>query len=269
METNSTFCKSCSSPLSGPFCSACGQKLITERFTIKTMMGKLFANIFNLEKGLLFTIQQLLTVPEEVIGGYINGQTNKYYNPFRFFLIVISIQVLILLSFDIYDAQYEQVAEVYKKMGINQSEEQQAFMREWMKYVEKFLTIIPLFLIPFYGFISHKIYKIKKYYFAEHCIMSLYILGLSTFIGIFTSIIVAIFPSLVDYVMPIGFITLGYFFSNFYHRFFKSDWVESILYSFMTVLGGYILFIISLFLIMGVLAMIAILLILGFKKIFG
>ena len=242
MESSPSNCKSCEAPLSGLFCSECGQKVITERYTLKKIFGDLISNIFNLEKGFFFTLKKLFTTPEEVIDAYLNGQTKKYYNPIRFFLIWVSLQVLITVSFNIWENQFDQVSVLYEKMGLINTEADRVRMKKIAGYTQNFLTIIPLFLIPFFSFMGYKLFSKKKLYFAEHCIINAYVISLSTIIGLLGAICYAIFPSLISYSFIIGISSFIFFYAFIYKRYFKSDTFESLLFSFMTVIGGYLLF---------------------------
>ena len=262
MESTLKNCKSCEAPLSGLFCSNCGQKVIEERYTLKKIFGDLIANIFNLEKGFFFTFKKLFTVPEEVIDGYLNGQTKKYYNPIRFFLIWISLQVLIMVSFNIWESQFDKVGEVYEKIGLIKTEADKLRMKKISAYTQNFLTVIPLFLVPFFSFMGYKLFSRKKLYFAEHCIINTYVVSMSTIIGFLAAICYAIFPPLISYSFFVGIVSFIFFYSFIYKRYFKSDAFESVLFALMTVIGGYLLFfafcalfgiVVSLFMIAGIL----------------
>jgi len=242
MESTITNCKSCEATLNGLFCSNCGQKVIQERYTLKKIFGDLIANIFNLEKGFFFTLKKLFTAPEEVIDGYLNGQTKKYYNPIRFFLIWVSLQVLITVSFNIWESQFDQVGVLYEKIGLIETDEDKLRMKKISVYIQNFLTIIPLFLVPFFSFLGYKLFSKKKLYFAEHCIINTYVISLSTVIGLLGAISYAIFPALISYSFIVGISTFIFFYAFIYKRYFKSDIFESLLFSFMTVIGGYLLF---------------------------
>ncbi|MDC1451187.1 hypothetical protein N8371_02055 [Vicingaceae bacterium] len=59
--------KSCGTELNGAYCSSCGERTISKRFTVKESIGWLLTNIFNLEKGFLHTTWALIKSPGKVI----------------------------------------------------------------------------------------------------------------------------------------------------------------------------------------------------------
>jgi hypothetical protein len=108
-----TVCKSCSSNLNGTYCSICGQKVISKRFTLKKSVGWLFANIFNLEKGFLSTTWDLIKKPGKVVSNFLNGITVPYAHPFRFIFVWATVSTLIA----VYTGAYDKMGEIGLDMG--------------------------------------------------------------------------------------------------------------------------------------------------------
>ncbi|MEM1320152.1 MAG: DUF3667 domain-containing protein [Bacteroidota bacterium] len=236
-----THCKSCGAPLAGPFCSQCGQKVITERFTLRKVFGDLLSNLFNLEKGFFHTIKILFVAPEEVIGGYIGGQTKKYYHPIRLLLILLTISALISVSFSIWEHQTGDIIELYKEIGLINGPEDEARMVNIMGFMSKFLTVVPLLLIPFMSAASYLLYKSQKLYYAEHCIANIYVMAQGTLLGLVPMAIYAFFPDTTAYSFMIGIGIYLVLYSRLYRRFFGADAFGSLIFSFITIIMGYLL----------------------------
>ncbi len=264
-----THCNSCEAPLSGAFCSNCGQKILTKRFTIKRILKETIANVFNLEKGFFFTLKRLFVAPEEVISSYIQGQTKKYYHPIRLLFIVITLSVLITLNFDIWSAQTEQVIDLYKRIGMIKTEADLNRMVKTMKIMEKFLTVVPLLLAPFLSFASFLLYKSKKLYFAEHCILNMYVMAAGTILGFIPLTIFILFPSTVSYSFISGMGIYWILYTIVYKRLFQSNTVEAMLYSFLTILIGYLSMIISIMVLTVIIIIIITLVLIAYKAICG
>jgi hypothetical protein len=66
MSEEKTLCKNCADPLHGAYCSNCGQKLITKRYTVLDSIHMVFNQVFNLERGIMFTLKELLVSPQKV-----------------------------------------------------------------------------------------------------------------------------------------------------------------------------------------------------------
>jgi len=203
-----TNCKNCDAKLTGPFCGNCGQKLITKRYTVFDSLNMLFNQVFNLDKGILFTLKELTINPQKVTLNYINGVTIKYFHPFRFLLVFASISAVlnyVFKSTDLvneYFGMVQEDAEETKKIGdlVNQN-----------------LTLIILGAIPIISLFTKLFYRKKDFNYTEHLILNAYSNGLSSAFGLLTYIFYAI-PSLV----PVGiffssglmFIVSAYIFSK-------------------------------------------------------
>ncbi len=84
-------CLNCNSDVVGDFCSTCGQKTSTKRFSLKHFITHdLIHGVFHLDKGLLFTIKELFTRPGHSIREYVQGKRIKHFNYFTAILILIA-----------------------------------------------------------------------------------------------------------------------------------------------------------------------------------
>lgn len=93
----SEICLNCNEPLQGNFCIHCGQSAKTHRFTLKHIFTHDFLKrLFHLDKGLFFSIKELLTRPGHSTRDYINGKRITRINHFS--LLIILILILSLLE---------------------------------------------------------------------------------------------------------------------------------------------------------------------------
>lgn len=85
-------CLNCNQVVENKFCSFCGQKNSTHRFTWNHLITHDFVHgVFHLDKGILFTLKELFTRPGHSIREYIQGQRTQHYNYFTLFLITVAI----------------------------------------------------------------------------------------------------------------------------------------------------------------------------------
>lgn len=90
-----SLCKNCGQPLTGKFCSNCGEKVYTDH-------DKNIAHFF--EEGIHFithfdgkfftTLKTIVTKPGKLSLDYCNGVRKKYFKPLSFFLLIVVLYLL-------------------------------------------------------------------------------------------------------------------------------------------------------------------------------
>ena len=90
-------CKTCKADLLGPYCSQCGQKHHKDRFSLRTVTKDAISQFFSLDRGLISTVVALVKKPGEVVVQYVAGKTKLFTNPFRYFLLWVTVAQLISL----------------------------------------------------------------------------------------------------------------------------------------------------------------------------
>ena len=205
-------CKNCSSIIHGKICDNCGQKVIDERWSTKVLWTQFFHQITNIEKGFFFTIKALFILPGKLIGDYWRGSTVKYYNPFRYVLILIAVNLLLSYWLGINDMLEESLQSTMVADEIEHDQIQKASQK-----FDNWLNFLVLLLIPVRSGITRFLFKNSKNNFAEHLIMNSYIVGQQSFISSFTQFIFYFSPSLFVIYMPFNFI-VGVSYDTFVFR---------------------------------------------------
>lgn len=215
-------CKNCGISHEGKYCNECGQKVITERITIRHIFSELVSILTNLEKGFWYTLKMLFFNPGEVIRNYLAGQTVRYYPPLRYFLLLVAISVGISLTTGVYDKQqkamqgltaYSQKPEVAKM--------QQQMQQQVQSEMKKYLNFLPLFMLPFIGLASYWLFRRRGQNYAEHLVLNAYAYGQTTAIGIVLMFFVFAFPSLIPFLpLKVILISVAYY-AYLYRSFFK------------------------------------------------
>ncbi|MBD1429705.1 DUF3667 domain-containing protein [Sphingobacterium litopenaei] len=89
MNFDSTTCLNCHKEIHGKYCSHCGQSADTHRLSLSHFIAHdVVHGVFHLDKGLLFTIKQVLTRPGYAAMDYIAGKRKSYYNFFYLIFII-------------------------------------------------------------------------------------------------------------------------------------------------------------------------------------
>ncbi|WP_417590190.1 DUF3667 domain-containing protein [Owenweeksia hongkongensis] len=204
--TTTQSCKNCNTEYAGVFCPACGQKLITERFTIKEGISNVIGVVFNFDRGLWPTIYGLLVRPGEVLREYVSGVTVRYFHPFRFLFLMLTISVVLMATLGIND--YLQGEYATKISGHPISDP----IKEMLTLMNSYSHLLIASSMPVLAFASWLFFRKKGYNYAEHLIIVSYAFGVTVFLGML--IIPVFFIDEEAYAWLSSFsilITLGYF----------------------------------------------------------
>ncbi|MDX1939802.1 MAG: DUF3667 domain-containing protein [Saprospiraceae bacterium] len=218
-------CKSCGETLQGAYCSACGQKAINERITIRHIFSELFNIITNVDRGFLYTAKMLFIAPGQAIRNYLSGQTRRYYHPLRYIIILVAISVAVNLSLGLYDKQQ---SDIQSMVGRPDNQEVIQVQQQFNEIVKKYLNIIPLLLIPMLSFFSYLFFRKKGWNYAEHLVLNAYQQGQLAFIGIPFMLIGSLMPEhlalqVMYFIIPFGILYATYV----YRQFFQVGWLQA------------------------------------------
>lgn len=89
-------CKNCGMLCYDNFCPRCGQKTDTDRLTFKSMTRGFAAAIVGGESGLIHTLAQLFTHPNQLITNYIEGKRKNYFAPFPLLFLALAVCLVVL-----------------------------------------------------------------------------------------------------------------------------------------------------------------------------
>ena len=88
-------CLNCATPLTGPFCSACGQKARVHR-SLATFLHDMIAGLFNFEGKIWRTLPMLAWRPGEMTRRYIDGQRARFVSPVALYLFTVFLMFAVL-----------------------------------------------------------------------------------------------------------------------------------------------------------------------------
>ena len=90
-ETVINACKNCGYALELKFCPNCGQVADTPRITRKVMWREFLRVYMNIDKGLIFTVKQMITRPGLAPRDYIDGKRVSFMKPLTFIAIASAV----------------------------------------------------------------------------------------------------------------------------------------------------------------------------------
>lgn len=229
-------CKNCNNIFEGDYCNICGQKVISKRYTLNHFFNHLLQG-FDIDKGILFTARSLFSNPGRVLKDYYSGCTVAYYNPLKYLLIIASIYALLMIGFNIFDSNLQNINEM---MGVEGNQTQ--LQQQINMYTRKYMSFISILILPFYSLLSRWIFHKRKLFYAEHLILNAYFMSQYLLIITLSLFIIIVFPFLAIYLFPFGlFVFIGYY-TYGYRSYFKVSFLRSLLSAIGTSLGGMMLF---------------------------
>lgn len=87
-------CKKCSHKVSGNYCSQCGQALHLKRINSHFIVHEI-EHVLHFERGLLFTIKELLIRPGKTVRNYLSEDRSRLVKPLMFLIIASLIYTLV------------------------------------------------------------------------------------------------------------------------------------------------------------------------------
>ena len=102
-----THCLNCNQGVEGNFCSQCGQKASTHRFSVPHVMHEIPHSLFHIDKGIFKNITSIMYT-RRAVQEYMAGRRLSYFNPFLYFLSYCGILILpLFLIAPGYDLGYQ------------------------------------------------------------------------------------------------------------------------------------------------------------------
>jgi len=170
------------------------QQNIPPRISMQTIYESILA-VFNFEKGLSFTVKNLLLTPGKTLSNYLfTAEREKHIRPMNFLLLMITIATFLTLQLLKFSSPEGAVGtEVNDVMGgtsINLGEGVSQKLNDAIgilnKLILKYYHIFQLLKIPFFALATFWIFRKKQYNYAEHLIINSFVIGMTTFLFIFT-----------------------------------------------------------------------------------
>ena len=213
-----TNCANCKELLHGEFCHRCGQKNRNKRWTIGLLIEQFIRQITNFEKGMLRTVKSLFTEPGQLITDYWKGKTVNYYNPFRYVLIWVAINVLVSFWIGLDDLIQQSVqTQIIPKQDAGTMEVADKTFDSWLNF-------LVLLMLPVFSFLTYKFFPKKKKNYAEHFIMNSFMMGQQSLITSFTNLIFPIIPFHMAFFMIFNFL-IGLAYNTYvFKQVFEEKW---------------------------------------------
>ncbi|MGU3374932.1 DUF3667 domain-containing protein [Chryseobacterium sp. M5A1_1a] len=207
-------CLNCSQPVSTKFCSNCGQKFSTHRYSLKHFIEHDFIHgVWHVDKGILFTIKELFTRPGNSVREYILGKRANYFNFVTLLLLTITISAIL--------SHYSTLE--FKSLATKESQ-------DMMGSIEKLFTTYPkivlLVSIPINSIFSYLWFRKAAFNYSEHLVLNSYKTAAEMIAGLaltFFTLFFASSPTLASsYLLAFTLFSISYG-TWFYFQFFSQS----------------------------------------------
>ena len=171
------------------------------RWTTQSLIGQFIQQLTNIERGFLYTAKVLFSDPAKIVKGYWQKKTINYYNPFRYLLIWLAINLLISFWLGIDDLLQAQLQPQFVEEDFSADQIAQADMQ-----FDSWLNVLVLLLLPCIALATKLLFAKSQTNYAEHLIMNAFVLGQQSLITSFTHFAFALIPALFAIYIPFNFL---------------------------------------------------------------
>lgn len=176
-STPSTLCKNCDTTLTGRYCIECGQSADTERISYHSIIHEIEHGIIHIDKGIFYTIKELVLRPGRTIKGYLAGKRVDHFKPFAFLFITATIYAVL--------AKVTHSGTLFGNIQVSvQDKDDQVFIEafEWIKNHYAYALVL---LLPLISLSTLIVYRKSAYNYFEHLVINAYTTGIKTCFNIF------------------------------------------------------------------------------------
>jgi hypothetical protein len=200
-------CGNCGSPLSGTYCSSCGEKKISrEDLRISSLVSDVTADLAQLDTRILRTVRALLTKPGELTRVYFQGGRSRFTKPLTLFVVLNLVFFVIQPHTGLLRYKYanyvhpgnsgtaRHVALIRKKLAATRETEAAYAIRFNSRLQEQKKSML-IFSIPMLALVMTLLYFRTGRYFAEHLIFSMHVyafllIALLVFVAVMTGVVI-------------------------------------------------------------------------------
>ena len=203
---NNTNCLNCGAPTleAQKFCGQCGQNYHVHRFTIRNFFHEAFHALTHTDKGIFHLLKCLATRPGTTAREYIQGRRKFYFNPFTFFLILMTVFVISNSYFKKDIPLREVNSAVLAKIPTQEGKQHYINMTNRGNNASMFFlkhgNIVAMIAIPFISFITWLFFRRRGFNYAEHLTANMMFIAFANLI--FALIVYPVFGYFADGQIP-------------------------------------------------------------------
>lgn len=215
-------CKNCEAVLTGPYCSQCGQKALAERITLGYIIRSFVEAITNLEQGFWYTMRELISRPGVVAAEYLEGKRQRYFHPVRYLLILVTAVTVVSLASGVYDLQQNEIQHLQNQaLGLQPDDKYLLRQQKVQEESKKYLNLIAMATLPFVSFVGYRLFRKKRYNYAEHLAIVAFWSAQLAAIGMVVQFAFLVAPGAAAYALPANLLIGSLYFGVGYRQLFN------------------------------------------------
>lgn len=223
-------CRNCRHPISGNFCQNCGQIATVSRINYNTFLTDFVASVFQIQKGFLFTLIELLIRPNTAIKNYLQGKRKPYFKPIAFVFLLSTVYYVMAkwVGFETYLGDF--------LLGLNRGIESDEpdKISESLTHIVKWcidnFAFTNLMLVPVFSLSTYLFFRRSQYNYFEIIVLNSYITGIQTLAYILGTFLQIFFREDIIVLVSFGF-NITYLLSVYIRFFDRSSGVIVIIKS--------------------------------------
>ncbi len=169
--TQESECITCGYTDKGIYCSNCGCRLNKSRISVVNLLSSVIDYFSNFEEKYFKTFVPLFTSPVVFINQYLNGATEKYYIPFKYFLLNLGIHFFVYSYFKI-NLINENVIDIEANQLLQLKSE-----AVFDSLINDYASLFSMMIIPLYVLATKLLFAKSIYNLAERATAITFLLG--------------------------------------------------------------------------------------------
>ncbi len=167
-------CKNCGKVVTEAFCPYCGQSTTVDKINVPNFLKEVSGSLFQINRGLLFTIRELFVRPGLGIRNYLEGKRKPYFKPIAYAFTLSTIYFLITRLFGS-ETFINAFATGWSNGATNEEIEGKGIqMLDW--FIGNYGYTV-LLLLPVFSLASHLAFRKFRLNYLEHMVLNAYITG--------------------------------------------------------------------------------------------
>ena len=235
-------CKNCSHEFHGRYCNACGQE-IPGRINLKHIWTQIADDIFNIDKGLIYTIRSLWVNPGKTAADYIDGKRKNYYGPVKYLILWTAI-FFIISPFMALGREGNSITQLlFNRNQPFSSESFADFLNIYIELLVRYTDLFYLGMVPFFAVLSHFLFRTQQFSIIELFIPYLYLTGQLAFVLVITLPFVSLSGTvgqLIAMIIPVALFL--YLVIKLHKQLFHESWAKTVIKSLAVIYLGQIIY---------------------------
>ncbi len=215
-------CNNCGYIDRGVYCSNCGGHLKKQRISVANLLSSIVDFFYNFEEKYVLTFVSLTIRPIKFIIHYLNGVRDRYYIPFKYFFLNLSINFFIYTYFNI-SAINENTFETEVSLLVQLKSD-----TVFDSIINNYGSFFSLMIIPLFVLATSVLFRKSTHNMAERATAITFLFGHLMIFQAFLNLISAVFHpfyELQKYLVMGAEIAIIFMLSL---RFFKASIIDSI-----------------------------------------